>query len=80
MFYLTLIILPRNIQSDFTLTLLLKTIAMTIRVVKYIRHYQLNFRKIEEIKINSSYKADNSLYLNNTKKILFSSLIEPHQF
>ena len=77
---LTVIIFPKNIQSIFTLTLLLKTIEKAIAVVNYTRQYQLNFSEIEEIKITSPYKADNSLYLNNTKKILFCSLIEPHQF
>ena len=59
--------------------MLLKTIEKAIAVVNYIRQYQLNFSEIEEIKITSPYKADNSLYLNNTKKILFCSLIEPYQ-
>ena len=53
---------------------------MTIAAFGYIRQYQLNFTEIEEIKITSYYKADNSLYLNNTKKILFCSLGEPYQF
>ena len=77
---LTVIIFPKNIQSIFTLTLLLKTIEKTVAVVNYIMEYQLNFNKIEEIKITSSYKADTSLYLlNNTKKILVCSLIEPYR-
>ena len=76
---LTVIIFPKNIQSVFTLTLLLKTIERTIAVVNYIRQYQLDFSLIEEIEITSSYKAHNSLYLNNTKKILFCSLIEPYR-
>ena len=53
---------------------------MTIGPVNYIRQYQLNFNLIEDSKIKSLYTADNSLDLNNTKKIVFYSPIEPNQF
>ena len=48
--------------------------------VNYIRQYQLNFNLIEESKVNTLYRADNSLDLNNTKKIVFYSPSEPNQF
>ena len=53
---------------------------MAIGPVNYIRQYQLNFNLIEERKINSLYRADNSFDLNNTKKIVFYSPIQPSQF
>ena len=40
---LTLIIFPKNIQSNFTLKMLLKTPEMTTAAVNYIRQYQLKF-------------------------------------
>ena len=49
---------------------------MTIGPVNYIRQYQLNFNLIEESKINSFYRADNSLDLNNTKK---DCLLQPYR-
>ena len=57
----------------------LKNTEMTIAVMNYFRQYQLNFSIIEESKITSLYRADNSLDLNNTKKIAFYSPIEPYQ-
>ena len=51
---------------------------MIIGCVNYIRPYQLNFNLIEESEITSWYRAENALYLNNTKKIYRP--IEPHQF
>ena len=52
---------------------------ITIAAINYIRKYQLNFCQIVESKITFGYRPDNSLYLYNTKKILFCSLIEPCQ-
>ena len=52
---------------------------ITIAAINYIRKYQLNFCKIVGRKITFWYRPDNSLYLYNTKKILFWSLIEPCQ-
>ena len=53
---------------------------MVIGCVNYIRPYQLNFNLIEESEITSWYRAENALYSNNTKKIVFYRPIEPHQF
>ena len=50
---------------------------ITIAAINYIRKYQLNFCQIVGSKITFGYRPDNSLYLYNTKKILFCSLIEP---
>ena len=52
---------------------------ITIAAINYIRKYQLNFCPIAGSKITFWYRPDNSLYLYNTKKILFCSLIEPCQ-
>ena len=52
---------------------------ITIAAINYIRKYQLNFCQIVGSKITFGYRPDNSLYLYNTKKILFCSLIEPCQ-
>ena len=48
---------------------------MTIAPVSYIRQYQVNSGQIEESKISSWYGADNSLYLNNTKRFSFAALL-----
>ena len=48
---------------------------MTRGPVNYVRQYQLNFNLTEESKINSLYRADNSLDLNNTKK---DCLLQPY--
>ena len=53
---------------------------MTIVGVNYIRQFQLTFSYIEENKITSWYRADSSLDLNNTKKILSCSFFEPVNF
>ena len=58
----------------------LKNTEMTIAAMNYIRQYQLNFSLIEESKITSLDRADNSLYLNTRTKIAFYSPIEPNQF
>ena len=71
---------PKNIQRIFILILLFKKLEMIIGCVNYIRPYQLNFNLIEESEITSWYRAENALYLNNTKKIVFYRPIEPHQF
>ena len=57
----------------------IKNMEITIAAINYIRKYQLNFCQIVGSKITFGYRPDNSLYLYNTKKILFCSLIEPCQ-
>ena len=57
----------------------IKKMEITIAAINYIRKYQLNFCQIVGSKITFGYRPDNSLYLYNTKKILFCSLIEPCQ-
>ena len=52
---------------------------ITIAAINYIRKYQLNFCPIAGSKITFWHRPDNSLYLYNTKKILFCRLIEPCQ-
>ena len=77
---LPITLFPKNIQSNFILILLFKEIEMTIGRLNNIRQYKINLKLIEEKAINSWYRADNSLDLNNLKKIVFYSSIEPHQF
>ena len=69
----------KHIHSNFTLKMALKNTEMTIAAMNYFRQYQLNFSIIEESKITSLYRADNSLDLNNTKKIVFYSPIDSYQ-
>ena len=70
---------PISIQSNFTLILPLKRMAMSIAVGNYIGQYQQNFNYIEEREIAYWYRGDFALYLNNTKKVIFCSIIEPIQ-
>ena len=49
---------PKNIQSNFILILLFRK---TIAIVNYIKKYQLNISLIEESKIASLYRDENSL-------------------
>ena len=52
---------------------------MSIAVGNYIGQYQQNFNYIEETEIAYWYRGDFALYLNNTKKVIFCSIIEPIQ-
>ena len=71
-YFLTVILFPISIQSNFTLTLsdtAVKKIKITIAAVTYIRQYQVNFNLIELTNMTFWCKADLYLSLNNTKKV-----------